>query len=84
MSDTDNRATTIVDEQEFEALVKEVVRLAIKTYEILGTGVVVPTPPRPRYPVGLIRIAGAATMMLNAVESQQNLPYRLNLGPEPS
>jgi hypothetical protein len=75
----DNCAPTIVDEQKLEALVKEVVRLAVKTYEILGTGVVVPTPPRPRFPESLIRIAGAATMMLNAVESQMNLPYPQNL-----
>ncbi len=75
MTITDDRATTIVDEQEFEDLVTEAVRLAVKAIQLLGTGVVVPTPPRPRYPEGLIRIAGAATMILNAVEAQQNLHY---------
>jgi len=72
MTITDDCATTTVDEQEFEALVMEVVSLAVKTYERLGTGVVVPTPPRPRAE-GLIKIAGGAIMILNAVERQQNL-----------
>ena len=75
MTITDDRATTIVDEQEFEDLVTEAVRLAVKAVQLLGTGVVVPTPPRPRFPEGLIRIAGAATMILNVVEWQQNLHY---------